>query len=78
MKGEIWCLCTVTFGQNGPKLNSTKETKGRSSGERPFTDSITKTASPKNPSFELKNNLFILPNQPPTLSYGDDFLFLFK
>ena len=55
-----------------------KETKGRRSGERPFTDSITKTASPKNPSFELKNNLFILPNQPPTLSYGDDFLFLFK
>ena len=21
-KGEFWCLCTVTFGQNGPKLNS--------------------------------------------------------
>ena len=22
MKGEIWCLCTVTFWQKGPKLNS--------------------------------------------------------
>ena len=21
-EGEILCLCTVTFGQNGPKLNS--------------------------------------------------------
>ena len=21
-KGEIWCLCTVTFGQNISKLNS--------------------------------------------------------
>ena len=20
-EGEFWCLCTVTFGQNGPKLN---------------------------------------------------------
>ena len=21
-KGEFWCLCTVTFGRNGPKMNS--------------------------------------------------------
>ena len=21
-EGEFWCLCTVTFGQNGPQLNS--------------------------------------------------------
>ena len=24
LQGEIWCLCIVTFGPKGPKLNSSR------------------------------------------------------